>query len=99
MTTDPITRDTLVVQSANGLHLVPCSQIARLVSEFQGTVTLSRGDRTADAKTVIEIASLGASQGTELEVVATGEGGEQVIADLKELFAAGFPVPEPSDSE
>ena len=99
MSNEPICRDTLLVESPNGLHLVPCSQIARLVSEFSGTVMLHKGDRSADASAVIQIAALGAAQGTELAVVATGEGCEQIVADLKELFASGFPTPEPSEAE
>lgn len=94
MTTDPTCRDTLTVQSANGLHLVPASQIARTAGEFAGSITLRKGDQSADAKTIIEIVALGAPQGTELEVEAVGEGCEEVVARLRDLFVAGFPVEE-----
>lgn len=99
MSNEPICRDTLLVESPNGLHLVPCSQIAQLVSTFSGTVTLHNGDRSADASRVIELPALVATQGTELEVVATGEGCEQIVDELKKLFAAGFPTPEPSEAD
>lgn len=94
MTTDPTCRDTLTVESENGLHLVPCSQIARVAGEFCGTVTLWKGDQQADAKSPIHIAALGAPQGTVLDVEAVGEGCEDVVARLRDLFAAGFPVEE-----
>lgn len=92
MTGELTYRDTLMVESDNGLHLVPCSQIARAASEFQGTITLRVGDRTADAKTIVEIVSLGASKGTAVEVEARGEGGDEAVGAIRALFQAGFPT-------
>lgn len=99
MTSEPTCRETLTVESANGLHLVPCSQIARVAGNFSGSVTLRNGDKVADAKTILEIVSLVASQGTVLEVEACGEGCEVVVAALRDLFAAGFPTGEAAGSD
>ncbi len=96
MTSDPTCRDTLKVESENGLHLVPCSQIARVAGEFAGSVTLHHGDKAADAKTILDIAALGATQGTVLEVEACGAGCEAIVSTLRDLFAAGFPVEDNS---
>lgn len=97
MTAEPVCRDTLLVETENGLHLVPCSLIARTASEFSGKVTLTNGDKSADASTILELMSLSASQGTQLLVEARGEGCEQVVAALRQLFAAGFPTDRPSE--
>jgi phosphotransferase system HPr (HPr) family protein len=70
-----------------------------VAGEFSGTVTLRNGDKVADAKTILELVSLVASQGTVLEVEASGEGCDAVVAALRDLFAAGFPTGEAAGSD
>ncbi|MFK7819301.1 MAG: HPr family phosphocarrier protein [Planctomycetaceae bacterium] len=92
MSSEPTYCETLTVESENGLHLVPCSQIARVAGEFSGTVTLRNGEKVADAKTILEIVSLGGTQGTHIEVEAVGDGCEGVVAAIRQLFETGFPT-------
>lgn len=93
----PVCNDTLKVETENGLHLIPCSQIAILAAEFDGSIILRKGDATADATSPIHIAALGASKGTVLDVEARGEGCVQIVQALKDLFASGFPTEEPGE--
>jgi phosphotransferase system HPr (HPr) family protein len=92
MSSEPTHRETLLVESANGLHLVPCSQIARVAGEFAGRVTMLNGEKVADAKTILDIVALGGTQGTEIVVEAEGEGCEDVVASIRRLFETGFPT-------
>lgn len=97
MTTEPTYKDTLTVESENGLHLIPCSQIAKLASGFSGTITLKNGEKTADATSVLDIVALCGTQGTVLEVEAVGAGSEEIVGELRDLFAAGFPTDAATD--
>ena len=82
----------MTVENENGLHLVPCSRIAKTAMEFGGSVILTNGDRTADAKTIIELMALNATQGTVLQIEARGDGCEAIVAAIQELFESQFAV-------
>ena len=80
----------LIVKNANGLHLLPCSLIARAVKEFTGTVKLVRGRQEANAKSVMDVIQLGAACGTELTMIVDGPGAEVIADRLEQLFADEF---------
>ena len=80
----------VVVKNANGLHLLPCSLIARTVKEFDGTVKLIRGSQSANAKSIMDVIQLGAVCGTELVVEVEGRGAEDLMGQLEQLFADEF---------
>lgn len=92
MTSEPTYKDTLTVESENGLHMIPCSQIAKLASGFAGRITLKHGEKVADATSVVDILALCGTQGTVLEVEAVGDGSEEIVSELRQLFASGFPT-------
>ncbi len=45
-------RETVTVRTANGLHMIPCSIVARLAQQFQSTIILCKADIRADAKRI-----------------------------------------------
>ena len=85
-----LVRRDVVVKNANGLHLLPCSLIARTVKEFDGTVKLIRGAQAANAKSIMDVIQLGAVCGTELVVEVEGHGAEGLMHQLEQLFADEF---------
>jgi phosphocarrier protein HPr len=93
MSEPPGTR-TVTVTNANGMHLVPCSLVAKLARQFAGDVHVHKGDLGVDAKNVLELMTLGAAQGTELRLTATGGDAEAALDRLVELFETGFEVDE-----
>lgn len=91
---DSTCQRTVTVTNANGLHLVPCSLVAKLAGEFACSVTIYKGELAVNAKTVLELMTLGATQGTELVVVAEGPGAEEVVERMAVLFDSGFRIDE-----
>ena len=85
-----LVRRTVMVKNANGLHLLPCSIIARTVKEFAGSVKLTRGSNAANAKSIMDVIQLGAVVGTELVLEVEGVGAEALMAQLEQLFADEF---------
>lgn len=83
-------RRGVLVKNANGLHLLPCSIIARSVKEFDGTVKIIRGTTSANAKSIMDVIQLGAVCGTELEIEVEGRGAELIAEKLEQLFADEF---------
>ncbi len=85
-----LVRRAVLVKNANGLHLLPCSVIARAVKDFPGTVKLIRGTREANAKSIMDVIQLGAVCGTELTLEVEGLGAAEVTDRIEQLFDDGF---------
>lgn len=83
-------RRTVTVNLAKGLHLVPCSRIVEYVRDFKGDVKIIRDDTTADAKSIFDLMTLAAPQGTALIVEANGEDADKLADGLERLFANDF---------
>jgi phosphocarrier protein HPr len=75
-----------------GLHARAAAQLVKLASSFQSNVTLLRPDTnaSANARSILNILTLAAINGTVLEIVAEGEDEAAAIAAIQELFARGF---------
>lgn len=83
-------QQSVTVPGENGLHLVPCSLIAQSAAAFDGTVTLSKGSHSVDAKNIFDLMSLNAGKGTQLQVEAVGDGAEGTVDTIVKLFESGF---------
>ncbi len=71
---------TLTIKNKLGLHARASSQLMKTASRFQSEITIKFNDRTVDAKSIIDLLTLGASQGKEVELAAEGED-EQAAMD------------------
>lgn len=92
MTTEPATvaEGQVVVRNAQGLHLRPATEFARLVLASGCTVSVDADGATADGSSVLELAMLGVVKGTTLRLTARGAGAEAVLETLIALVARGF---------
>jgi dihydroxyacetone kinase phosphotransfer subunit len=80
----------LMLVNPQGLHARPAAQIATAVGVLAAEVAVESGGRRADASSSLELMTLGAGQGTEITVSATGADAEQAVATVSELVLAGF---------
>ena len=83
-------RCSLEVKNPLGLHARVAARIAQTVQQFSCRVVLNNNGIEADGSSVLDILTLGAPQGTCLDVRAEGEQAVEAIAALKELFDLGF---------
>lgn len=81
---------TVTVGLENGLHLVPCSRLVRLVNGLGCDVRLRKGSMNADGKNIFDLMSLAAEFGDQLELMASGEGAEEALAKIVQLFESNF---------
>jgi len=88
-----IHRRTVTVVNEQGLHFRPCQLIALAAQQFSGSVVLSRGSTRADAKSLLELLTLAAERGTNLELEVSGSEGSELIEKVSQLFASGFQTP------
>lgn len=73
-----------------GLHTRAAAKLANLCSQFDSSIEISNVDRCADAKSIMSVMMLAASQGTDLKMVVDGVDAEEAIRQIADLFASRF---------
>lgn len=73
-----------------GLHARAATRLVKKASGFESDILLNRDGQQVDAKSIMGIMMLAASQGTELEIVV--DGSDEIIAldAIEQLFYARF---------
>jgi phosphocarrier protein len=83
-------RRTIKVVNAQGLHARPCHAIVSKALTFQSELAILKGSRSVNGKSILELMTLSAGPGTELELVARGADGSELIDALALLFEGCF---------
>jgi phosphocarrier protein len=73
-----------------GLHARAASKLVGTASRFESKIILDRNGQQADAKSIMSILMLAASQGTELQVTVEGGDAEDAWTHLAELINNRF---------
>ena len=76
----------VVVLNKHGLHLRFAGSLVALTSNFNSDITLSKGRRSVDAKSILDVISLSASQGTRLGVTVSGPDAQQALDATTAFF-------------
>ena len=82
----------VTVTNRHGLHARPAVVIVKTVRKYDAQVTIQRKAQRVDAASILDLLSLGATQGTELLLSASGRQAEEVLDALVRLFDAEFEV-------
>ncbi|TWU58636.1 Phosphocarrier protein HPr [Rubripirellula tenax] len=90
MSNDASLTRIVVVRNAEGLHARPADLLVRLASKYQATIMIGKNSEWVDCKSILSLLTLGASQGTELSVSASGDDAADAIDSIAALFEAGF---------
>lgn len=73
-----------------GLHARPASQFVQTAARFASSVTVEYNSKKANAKSILQVLSLGAGGGAEISISAEGADAEAAIAALQQLIADKF---------
>jgi phosphocarrier protein HPr len=84
---------TVVISNVMGLHARAAARFVHLAGTFQAQVTVTRGARTVDGKSILGILLLAASRGTAIDVTAEGPDERDALDALCGMIAAGFGEP------
>jgi phosphocarrier protein len=81
----------LVIKNETGLHARPAAMVVSEAGKYKSSLTIKKGEREVNIKSILGLLSLGASKGDEITVKADGEDENQaveaivkMIEDLKE---------------
>jgi phosphotransferase system HPr (HPr) family protein len=80
----------VTITNPTGLHARPALAIVNTVRKHQSKVEIRRNSEVVDGGEILQLLTLGAPQGTELELAAKGPDAEAVLEALVDLFARGF---------
>ena len=80
----------VTVLNPQGLHARPADMLARAANRFQSQIDIVKDGETCDAKSILSILTLAATQGTRMELRARGVDAKAAITALAHLFEQGF---------
>ncbi len=78
------------VLNEQGLHARPAARLAQEAQKFACDISLALGDEVVDAKSILDILTLAAGHGSELELRAAGPEARDALAHLGTLIRNRF---------
>ncbi len=97
MMSRPTASRHVIVRNSHGLHARPANQLARLANRFESQIEITKERVTVDAKSILDILTLAATQGSELLIQATGPDAEAAVMAFAELLESNFELDEAPD--
>ncbi len=80
----------LTIPNKLGLHARPAAKFVQTANRFAADVQIENNGRTANAKSINQVATLNARQGDTVTITAAGPDASEVLAALQALAADNF---------
>jgi phosphocarrier protein HPr len=93
----PIKR-VLKIKNQQGLHARPAQMFARLAYKYKCRLDVIHGTQRVDARSPMDLLTLGVHPGNEIILEAEGEDAEEAVEALANLVDSDFPI-EKADNE
>ncbi|HJT55075.1 MAG TPA: HPr family phosphocarrier protein [Ktedonobacteraceae bacterium] len=76
----------VIIESKSGLHARPAAIFVQNAKGFRSRITLLKNEKTANAKSILSVLTLGAEQGDKIVLQADGEDAASAIDRLASLL-------------
>ncbi|MFM2484365.1 HPr family phosphocarrier protein [Celerinatantimonas yamalensis] len=76
----------VVITAENGLHTRPAAQFVKEAKSFSSDVSVISGGKSASAKSLFKLQTLGLTKGTEITIRAEGSDEKDAVAKLVALM-------------
>jgi phosphocarrier protein len=83
------TRSVTILNRA-GIHARPASLIVQTAQQFDSSIWIEKEDVKINAKSIMNILTLGATYQTQLTLSAEGEDEEEAVEEMAQLFDNKF---------
>lgn len=80
-------QQTVTITAPNGLHTRPAAQFVKEAKSFESTISVEVGEKSASAKSLFKLQTLGLVQGTEVNIKAEGSDEQKAVESLIALMA------------
>lgn len=81
---------TVKLVNPQGFHARPAHMFMKLASQFQAHVEILKGNEIINGKSILDLLTLGAGNGTTLCLRAVGDDAEAAVTALSQLVENGF---------
>ncbi len=85
-----VARGTFEVVNRLGLHARAATKLVTLAAKFSCEIMIERDGQQANCKSVMGVLLMVGSKGTKLAIEARGDGAEEAVRQIGELFASRF---------
>jgi len=80
----------LVITNEVGLHARPATLFVRTSNQFESEIHVKYGTKEANAKSILQVLSLGVEKDGEIDLIIDGPDEAQAISELSSLVQADF---------
>ena len=90
------------VKHPDGLHARPASLFVETAKSFSSEISvenLTDESEVVDAKSILNIMTIGVSQGHKVKITAEGDDAEEAIEKLESLIESDFEVEEEAETD
>ena len=81
---------TVTLRNATGLHARPAKIFAQAAAGTTANVTVSKGGREVNGKSVLSVLTLDCHQGDQIVIKTGGEGADAALEELVQLVESGL---------
>lgn len=96
---DELVRRRLQVVNPQGIHARPAALLVQLANRFQSEIGLDKEGVRVDAKSVLQLMTLAAEQGSELWLEVRGTDADAAADAIEQLFRDGLGDLDPPAAE
>lgn len=87
---EAVVRQEVVIGMPEGLHARPSTLLSKAAANYDGSVKILVDDRVADAKSILDLLSLGLAEGTQLTIEVAGNNAAEKLQSLCAMFETNF---------
>ncbi len=88
---------TITIVHRQGLHARPAALFVQMAKRFDCRVTVKKGRKIVDGKSIMGLLTLAAGRGARISIVTDGPDAAKALESLVELVTV--PLPEPPGPE
>ena len=81
---------SIEITNPTGLHARPAKTFVTLVTDYNSSIKVACNGKTANAKSLISLLTLGAEQGAVLEIDIDGDDEDQAVVAIRECIESGL---------
>ena len=80
----------LTIQNKLGLHARAAAKVVSTANEFESTIIITKDGKNADARSIMRLLMLSASQGSSISVEVDGADQKDAMKSIEKLFNNKF---------
>ncbi len=83
-------RKKITIKNPTGLHLRPAGDLSNLASGYQSSIQICKGNKTADAKSLLALLGACIKVGDEVEFICDGPDEQEALDAVIGLISGGL---------